>query len=426
MYRSFLFSILIILFFTSCAKVDYNKSPSLKAFEDEDTYIIYALYAEDKGAYKSAARFYAELYKKSNKEEYLYKELDNLNRAKLSDEVLVKTTLLLDDDRGHDRIKLMRYKIIAYINQNDLENAKIDALALIEISKAEDDYMLLGDIYVYQKHYDTALKYYESAYALNFNEKILDRLTTVMYVNLDKKSEAIAQLESHNRIHGCSQLICQRLAGYYSKENNAQGMLNTYLRLYEMSGESIYAQHVVRIYIYQKNFIALKEFLEQSGSDDAMLLKLYMEDKDYEKAYKIAYELYSLTGESTYLGQGGIMQYEAYNENNMTNEVLDEVIDALTQTSEVNGGALYLNYLGYIMIVHDRDIKTGLEYVKRALKSEPDSGYYLDSLAWGYYKLGQCQRAKRVMNKVVELLGSNDKEVIDHVKAINRCIKRKK
>ncbi len=417
--------LLIALLFSACAKVDYNENPSLKAFEYEDTYIIYALYAEEQGAYKSAAHFYAELYAKSNKDEYLYRELDNLNRAKLSDDVLTKTTFLMEDTDLDERIKLMRYQVIAYINKNDLEMAKSRSLELIEISKSEDDYMLVGDIYVYQKHYDTALKYYERAYALAFNEKILDRLTTVMYLNLDKKKEAIAQLESHNRIHGCSKLICQRLAGYYSKENNAEGMLNTYLRLYEMSKEKMYAQNIVRIYIYQKKFIALRKFLEESGTDNPMLLKIYMEDKNYEKAYKIAYDLYTLTGESVYLGQGGIMQYEAYVDHNISAETLDEVLDALSETSAVNGGALYLNYLGYIMIVHDRDVKAGMEYVKLALKSEPNSGYYLDSLAWGYYKLGECKKAKEIINQVVKLLGSEDEEVKSHIKAINRCIKRK-
>ena len=48
------------------------------------------------------------------------------------------------------------------------------------------------------------------------------------------------------------------------------------------------------------------------------------------------------------------------------------------------------------------DIKKGIKLVKEALLKEPNSPFYLDSLAWGYYKIGKCKEAKKIMNKFVK------------------------
>jgi len=78
------------------------------------------------------------------------------------------------------------------------------------------------------------------------------------------------------------------------------------------------------------------------------------------------------------------------------------------------------------LIDHDRNISKGIVYVKRALEVEPDSGYFIDSLAWGYYKEGRCEDAMKLMDRVVEALGKDDPEVKAHLKAIKSCIKKEK
>jgi Tfp pilus assembly protein PilF len=82
--------------------------------------------------------------------------------------------------------------------------------------------------------------------------------------------------------------------------------------------------------------------------------------------------------------------------------------------------------LGYILIDHDVNIQEGMQYVQKALEKEPDSSYYLDSLAWGHYKLGECQEASEIMKKVVNLEGGDNAEVLLHIKAIEKCLKMKK
>jgi hypothetical protein len=84
-----------------------------------------------------------------------------------------------------------------------------------------------------------------------------------------------------------------------------------------------------------------------------------------------------------------------------------------------------LNYLGYLLIDNDVDPEAGIVYVEAALEQEPDSPFYLDSLAWGYYKLGHCKEADAVMTKVLKAMhGEEDPELEKHLKAIQECLKK--
>jgi len=83
---------------------------------------------------------------------------------------------------------------------------------------------------------------------------------------------------------------------------------------------------------------------------------------------------------------------------------------------------IYLNYLGYILIDYDIDPKKGIELVKQALNYKPHEWAYLDSLAWGYYKLHNCKKAYEIIKKIKV----KDPEVIKHKKIIRRCYDTRK
>jgi tetratricopeptide (TPR) repeat protein len=287
-----------------------------------------------------------------------------------------------------------------------------------------DDYVLVSNIYVKEKKFDTALKYLESAYIKNYNEQILDRMAIILYVNLDRKKDAIAQLETHSRMNGCSELICKRLIGFYSNENNIDGLLSVYLRYYNMLKKPEIADKIVQIYAYKKEYIKMIDFLENSEVDDALLLELYASMKNYHKASVLASKLYDETGDINYLGQSAIFEYEGSKNKNNT-KMQKRVIKKLQKVLKETRSAMYLNYLGYLLIDHEIDVKKGISYIKDALKYEPESAYYLDSLAWGYYKLGLCDRAKKLITKVSKMKGGDDKEVVFHMKLINKCKKGK-
>jgi len=419
MFRVVLLTLFILL--TACSQKSVK--PNEKAFDAEDTYIVFALRAEQVGDYRAAAKLFQELYEKSSKKEYLYRYLkDKIILKEYAD--VVKTVDELSDGSLQDR-ELVRLKIIALLESNQLKEAEKISIALAKKTNNPQDYLLVSDVYTKSKDYDLALKYLEGAYVKNYNEKLLDKMAVILYANLYKKKEAIADLESHARIHGCSKLICNRLISFYSHENNIDGLLSVYKRLYAKEKSEEIAQKIIQIYSYKREYVQLMNFLEENHIDDDLLLQLYVSGKNWKKASKLAFKLYKENSDYSYLGQSAIYKYESYR-GDVPKKVLYNVIANLENVVKHKQDTLYLNYLGYILIDHDIDVKKGMQYVREVLKKQPNSAYYLDSLAWGYYKLGQCYKAKKIMKKVMQLDGGDEPEVREHIHKIDQCIKKQR
>ncbi len=420
----------ISLLFISCSqqeptpnKTSKKLNASKKTFPEEDVYILFALRAEQIQDNKSASELFSVLYEKSHKINYLYRSLNNDIVAKENQKVIdlvdEKTKASISDP------KLIRFKIIALIEMQKLDEAIVLSTELVKKTESIDDYILLSDIYIKQRKYDIALKYLESAYVKDYNENVLDKMSIIMYVNLHRKKDAIAQLETHSRIKGCSKLICGRLVGFYSNENNIDGTLETSLRLYNATKDEEVAKNIIQIYGYKKNYVKMISFLEKSKTDEETLLQLYIYTKNYQKAFPLSDKLYSSSGDIAFLGQSAIYEYESSrNKDDMT--VLNSVVRKLETVVKEDNSPIYKNYLGYVLIDHNLDVRKGMEYIKEVLTLEPNSAFYLDSLAWGYYKLDNCKKAKAIMDKVLTLEGGDDPEVRVHINQINDCLKNKK
>jgi len=412
---------LVILYVGCGAKPSVETNVNKKTFEKEDMYILIALRLEQLKDYKSSADIFNALYEQTKRKEYLYRSLRNNLAANNNKKVVLKVNQIAKN--SIDDFELVRIKIVALVKLEKLKEAQILALRLVQKTKLIDDYLLVSELYVKLKEFNTAVKYLESAYIKDYNEKILDRMAIILYVNLQRKKEAIAQLETHSRIYGCSRTICSRLIGFYSNDNNIEGLISTYLRIYKVNTHKEIAQKIVQLYSYKKDYENMISFLEKSRVDDELLLQLYVQFKKYKKASPLAYEMYTESGDISHLGQSAIFEYESTK--NKNNKIMQKsVVKKLTKVVNKKKDGVYLNYLGYLLIDHDIDVKKGLGYVKEALKIESNSIYYLDSLAWGYYKLGECQKAKDTMDKVKNMDGSSNKEVVKHIQMIDKCNKK--
>ncbi|MDQ7066967.1 MAG: hypothetical protein Q9M40_02595 [Sulfurimonas sp.] len=420
MIKLFVIFISVLMFSACSLKENVKIQGNEKAFMDEDTYILFALRAEEVSDNKSASDLFTTLYEKSQKKEYLYRSLENDLMAR-ENEKLIKRVDMLQNEKNID-FRLLRYKVVALFELDRLDEAIKLAVFLASKTKEENDYLLSSDIYIKRQEFDLAVKYLESAYVKNNSEKILDKMSIILYVNLGRKKEAIAHLETYSRMLACSKLICSRLIAFYSNDNNIDGLLATYLRLYEVEKNAKIAHKIIQIYSYQQNYIDLAKFLEESKSDDEALLQIYASLKNYDKAYKLAYDLYLKTDNIDYLGQSAIYEYESAADKS-SKVLLKSVVEKLEKVVLVQAKAVYLNYLGYILIDHEVDVKKGMMYIDRVLELQPKSAFYLDSKAWGYYKLGECEKADKLIKKVSKMKGGDDPEVKAHIKEIDRCLK---
>ena len=76
--------------------------------------------------------------------------------------------------------------------------------------------------------------------------------------------------------------------------------------------------------------------------------------------------------------------------------------------------SLVLNYLGYSWVDQGSNLKQAMDYIRKAVKLKPDDGYYVDSLGWAYYRLGNLSAAVENLERAVELK-PDDPIINDHL-----------
>jgi len=75
---------------------------------------------------------------------------------------------------------------------------------------------------------------------------------------------------------------------------------------------------------------------------------------------------------------------------------------------------LVLNYLGYSWVDQGINLKQAMNYIRKAVKLKPDDGYFVDSLGWAHYRLGDYKSAAKYLERAVELR-PEDPVINDHL-----------
>ena len=420
MYR-YIGLVLLTFMIAGCSFKEPNIEVGKKSFEGEDYLILVALEYQKAGDVKNAIKIYKELYEKSKKSNYL---IEATKISFLTKDMKYTKNLLKEALKKEPNNKELKKIEIGYLARNKkLKEAEKKVLELLKIDKSATNLNIAGSIYFQKKDYNLALKYFESAYKKANDTNSLLNIVDILYNYLDKKDDAIALLETHIRMNSCEERTCFKLVEIYGKEQNIDGIISTYKKLYKRYKDDAFAKKIVELYMYKKDRDGAINFLKESGYNQEMLLDVYIALKDFKNAYNVAKKLYENTKKIDYLGKMAIYEYEQHKDKinkkrlKSISKKFDKVISKLYEP-------LYLNYYGYLLIDHDMDIKKGIKLVKEALLKEPNSPFYLDSLAWGYYKIGKCKEAKKIMKKLVK--NSKEKEILMHWKKINECLKKGK
>lgn len=83
-----------------------------------------------------------------------------------------------------------------------------------------------------------------------------------------------------------------------------------------------------------------------------------------------------------------------------------------------------LNFIGYGWISRDLKVKEGMELVRQAMALSPRSGAIVDSLGWGYYKLGDYDQALTYVEQAVQM-DPSDPEINEHLGDVYLALGRK-
>lgn len=398
---------------------DQNRGINIDRTQNENDLIIQAILHEMDGNFKDSHYFYSKLYDNTHNEEYLFREL---RMALYSGEKSKNIAELVEWTKNHpSNVKAKRLLISLYINEKKNEKAKSVGKELVAKSGDAIDYELLASPYILSGEYTKAVDLLKKAYDKTYNEDILLKITTLLVNYIGDVDTTILYLENHRKKHQCSEKICAQLLEIYTKQQRIEPLLSLYEDLYKSTKRDAYAIKLVEGYLYNKNFSKAIEFLKSDYYNDELLYELYLAKKDYLNALTIANKLYNVQKQPRWLAESAMALYESAKDKN-DKLMLEEVVAKFEQAlSSGVKDSVYLNYYGYTLIDKDIDIEKGVKIVKDALKKEPDNSYYLDSLAWGYYKLNLCKDAYKEMKKVVDVEGLDEEDIAEHWMSIQQC-----
>jgi predicted Zn-dependent protease len=92
-----------------------------------------------------------------------------------------------------------------------------------------------------------------------------------------------------------------------------------------------------------------------------------------------------------------------------------EAIDLLQRARQTHpGNPTILNSLAYTLALEERDLPEAEQYVREALKQDPENAAFLDTLGWVLFKMGRPKDALPPLLRAIEQL-PGDPEILDHL-----------
>lgn len=428
-YKRALVLLPIIFIFFGCVpqtsnlvKYDYK----YKAYENENELILHALEYMKQGNRQKASILFLNLFNKTLNDEYLFE----YSRLAFSIKNYQDIITIVEANKEHikkNEDKVSKIYILSLMQTKQIDKAKIVLDDLLKKYDTDSNKELLANIYLLKKDYEKAKDVFEEVYESTLTSNTLLNLVDVMYTYLNEKEDAINYLESHLKVYGCDNLVCSKLLGFYQEQKDINGVISvlkrTYISFKEDDKNKYTVDKVYKLLMYyleKKDINEAIAFLEETKANDEKLLALYQNARMSNKAYELVQKLYKRTGNLDYLAQVAMLEFEVAKDRK---KVLKSVIKKFEDVLAVLDNHIYQNYLGYILIDYDIDVKKGLKLVEKALEKAPNNLAYIDSLAWGQYKLKDCKNAKINMQKVVDSAGLNDDEIRIHWEKIKECSK---
>ncbi|MFK5976551.1 MAG: hypothetical protein QM493_08595 [Sulfurovum sp.] len=414
MYRNSIVLIVFMLSFVMSSGYGGKKKMS------DDELIMRGLLYDEYQSYEDSYQIYKLLYERTGAKAYLFKEV--------SSALMVRNHILSSikklkkwEKKNPNRLDVKRLLIPLYLTIRQVTNATREAKALLTLSGELMDLDLASNAFFYSGNFKKALVLLDEIYHIVPKEEILLRMVEIMDEFTNERKRAIGLLESHSRMNIVTKDVYIKLLTLYQKSKDITGILETYKSLYRQDSSEEYLSKIIDVYLYQKNRDGAIEFLETNHIKNTLLYELYKSKKYFTKALYLLDILYNKDKNPKWLAEKAVVIFESAEDKDNQN-VIDSVIALFERAiQEGNDDSIYLNYYGYTLVDKSVDIERGIVMIEKALVQQPDNTYYLDSLAWGYYKDGKCKKAYDTMRRVVDEEGLEQNEILKHWRFIKEC-----
>jgi hypothetical protein len=410
-----IFKIVLIAIFT----ISTISANNLEINEDE--LIVKALFYSQNENPKEASKIWKELFEETNNQKYLVEYFYALLAYKDIKDVIKELKQTLDKKKNKELYELLAN---LYTKEGDADGL-MQTYENLSIDDTDAMYDL-AYLYTIKNKDKKALAIYKKIYKEN---KSWDALKGILSILAKEKKikEASNVLwkaiyAKNNKMPKEAYLVYIGLIDY---KKNTDKALYAYKKLFAMTKDRKYIKQLISLFLYKKDYDSIITLLQATRYDDKLLYELYLSKHKMVKAYKVLNRLIKEDSKNPkWYAEKAILTYEITQSYKAVDDNVIKRVSKLFDKAIKKGAkdSSYYNYYGYTLIDYDKDVKKGINLVKKALKEEPDNIYYLDSLAWGYYKLHQCKKAKDIMKKIKRIEAKNlEDDIIEHEKKILNC-----
>ncbi len=401
------------------------------ASQKEDTQIVLGADMLANGAFNEATKVYLRLYEETKKSVYAREAAIAFGAQ--GDFSRALQYALLYQNTSKDTKDLPTSKIIAdsYIKSGEIKKA----IALLEaIRQQEDSPMvnnILGTLYLNQKQFDRALDLLYQYYGISKDEEALKKILAI-YLAKNENQKVIEILDNTLKKSRCSDDLCLKSIEIFN-QFGANDKSHEIFKEYYLQEPTIQnAKYYLQVLLNEKKFQEAEEIARDFPFDRRLLLDLFVAQNKFMEASLQAKRIYEENKDVRFLAWSVFYHYQT--KKDFTQQEIQDIISNLryaiqermiqreaNKENPNNEDAFFYNFLGYMLIEHDFDIQKGIALVKDALKIAPNSIAYIDSLAWGYYKLGDCTQAQNIFATIPREQIKQDQELKKHFDLIGRC-----
>jgi len=381
-----------------------------------DSLIVKAIYYSKKNPQK-AAIVWKKLFELTNNEKYLVEYFYASLQYKDIKDVIKELKAVLSKKKSKELYELLG----SLYSQDGDEDGVIEVISDLSDGNVESMYEL-AYLYSLKKKDKQALKVYKKIYKIEHSWKSLKGILSIL-VRDNRIKEASNILWSAMQKDKLPKEAYLVYAGLIDFKKDTDKAIFALKKLYKLTGEKKYIKELISLYIYKKDYDSLVTLLENTHYDDKLLYELYLSNGEKVEAYKLLFNLYKNSKNPKWLAEKAMLTFEITKKYKAVDKRVLNSVSKLFEKSFALGyrDPMAFNYYGYTLIDENMDVKKGISYVKKALNLKPKNAYYLDSLAWGYYKMGKCKEAKSVMQKIKNLGEIKEEDILKHNKLIEQC-----
>ncbi len=336
------------------------------------------------GDYTKASKIIRENKKNSGLLGVTY-EIFQANVASLAHNPTIGTSILDQTIKeSPNKLTLMQlHKKISELNSNNLEVFKTtwegiaDTLLLFaEVDNQRGNYNLIETFYC-------QLAKYVSNNSSRFNIRLAKSLSKVKLI--DEAVNSLNLIKPSDIFYAESKVLLADLLTNSSQENLAVKELKKLIEI-GVTNFEVY-EALGNVYRYAEQFdLASKAYSE------ALRLKKKSDLEDQN-----SWLIYFFRG----IAREQLKEYK------------DSIADLRKSLELRPAQPQVLNYLGYMLIEKRENLDEALDMIELAVEKSPQSGYIIDSLAWGLYQLGRYEEAITPMEQAISL-EPEDPIVNDH------------